>query len=157
MKIFLVTHERELNRPTNTGRLALDNGDAANGIIERIVWNRVAPSPKLLSVLKAPCAGLLYPVSEVPGDEIALPDCDQFILLDATWQEARKMFNRSPYLHHVKRVALNVAEASRYTLRRNQRQGGLCTAECVIEILRSKGRMELAACIQARFDRFNTQ
>ena len=157
MKIYLLTHERELDRPTNTGRLTLDAGCAADDIVERIVWSRVAPSAKLLYALKAPGTGLLYPVSEVPGEEIALEECDHLILLDATWQEARKMFNRSPYLHHVKRVALDVTEASRYTLRRNQRQGGLCTAECVIEILRSKGHVKLAARIQGRFDHFNTQ
>ena len=157
MKIYLLTHERELDRPSNTGRLTLETGCTADDLVERIVWNRVAPNPELLSALKAPCTGLLYPVSEVPGDEITLEECDQFVLLDATWQEARKMFNRSTYLHHVKRVALNVTDASRYALRRNQRQGGLCTAECVIEILRSKGHMELAARIQARFDHFNTK
>ena len=155
MKIYLLTHERELDRPTNTGRLALDVGGDTEGVVERIVWNRVAPCPKLLSVLKAPNTGLLYPVAEVPGEEIALADCDQFVLLDATWQEARKMFNRSPYLHPVKRVALNTTAASRYALRRNQRQGGLCTVECVIEILRSKGRMALAEHMQAQFDLFN--
>ncbi|WP_226703744.1 DTW domain-containing protein [Microbulbifer elongatus] len=155
MKIYLLTHERELDRPTNTGSIALSIAGGDGGLVQRVIWSRTSPSQPLLSVLESGDSGLLYPQSEIAGPEVSLEQCEHFVLLDATWQEARKMYNRSPYLHPLKRVALNVTETSRYTLRRNQRQGGLCTAECVIEILRQKGQGALAAEMESEFAAFN--
>ena len=160
MQIVLLTHEREPERPTNTGRLvmeACEGDDAVN--VHRIVWRRAEPDEGLLSILKQPRTGLLYPCSEVPGEEaaaepVAIGQCDSFILLDGTWQEARKMYNRSPYLHSLPRIGLNVGGVSRFTLRRNQRTGCLCTAECVIEISRSKKAAEYAQRLEARFSEF---
>ena len=57
------------------------------------------------------------------------------MLIDATWQEARKMYNQSPYLKALPKVSLVDAPKSIYPLRRNQIEGGLCTAECVIHLL----------------------
>ncbi|WGL15738.1 DTW domain-containing protein [Microbulbifer bruguierae] len=157
MKIYLLTHEREVDRPSNTGSIALSVAGGTAGPIERIVWSRANPSPELVQVLKGENTGLLYPLSEADGTEIAVEHCDHFVLLDATWQEARKMFNRSPYLHSAGRVNLQTTAISRYQLRRNQKPGGLCTAECVVEILRGKGKAQLAAEIEARFLDFNAR
>ena len=157
MQIILLTHERELTRTTGTGQIAVAS---AEGMVNRILWQRIEPSQTLLSALEDRECGLVYPVSERPGTVgakgVPVEDCNLFVILDGTWQEARKIYNRSPYLHPVKRVALNVTETSRYALRRNQRQGGLCTAECVIEILRRKGLGTLAAEIESEFAAFNT-
>jgi DTW domain-containing protein YfiP len=57
----------------------------------------------------------------------------------------------SPYLRKARRVGLKPAGASQYNLRKNQKDACLCTAECVIEILRSTGRMEQAERLQERF------
>lgn len=156
MKIILVTHERELKRPSNTGRLALDKGGSTDDLVERIVWSRVSPNRKLLNVIEEGKAGLLYPLTEAGGSEVAVAECESFILLDATWQEARKMFNRSPYLKVMPRVSLEPERSSVYRLRRNQKVGGLCTAECIIEILREKDMDALAAEIECQFNVFNT-
>jgi DTW domain-containing protein YfiP len=48
------------------------------------------------------------------------------VLIDATWQEARKMFNQSPYLKALPKVLLINSPKSIYPLRRNQIEGGLC-------------------------------
>ena len=159
MKIYLLTHERELDRPTNTGTVVLSATNNVNGVIERIVWSRVHPDQSLVETLACGSAGLVYPSSEVePVSEcqvIPLEKCENFILLDATWQEARKMYNRSPYLKAANRVVLDPAHASRFRLRRNQKAYGLCTAECVVEILRGKEREQLASEVELAFDRFN--
>ncbi|WP_066960876.1 DTW domain-containing protein [Microbulbifer sp. Q7] len=160
MHIIVLTHERELARPTNTGQLALT--EATTAVVQRIVWQRTDPDPGLLSIVSRPDVGLVYPVSEVPTEKsvaqpLSVEACNTFIVLDATWQEARKMYNRSAYLHGVARVSVDAVRPSRYALRRNQKQGGLCTAECVVEILRRKGRDLLAADLESRFLQFNTQ
>jgi DTW domain-containing protein YfiP len=48
MKIFLLTHERELHRATNTGSLAIGS---TNEIVERIVWARVSPDKNLTQLI----------------------------------------------------------------------------------------------------------
>lgn len=63
-------------------------------------------------------------------DEIA-----HFIVLDATWQEARKMERKSPWLADV-RVHLTTDHVSAYRLRRNQQPGNLCTLEVGLMLLR---------------------
>lgn len=156
LKIYLVTHEREVDRTTNTGAITLSVAGGAEGVVQRIIWSRISPDPKLLQLLEQGAVGLLYPLPEAGGREVAISDCDNFILLDATWQEARKIYNRSAYLKSAGRVSLAPSATSRFRLRRNQREGGLCTAECVIEILRAKGRNRLAAEIESAFDRFNS-
>ena len=155
MNIYLLTHERELDRPTNTGTIVLSVAGGTGGVVQRIVWKRTEPNQELLQLLDGHATGLLYPLSEAAGREIPVQSCDNFILLDATWQEARKMYNRSPYLKSAGRVSLPTSTVSRFQLRRNQRPGGLCTAECVMEILRYKGHAALAGQINARFLQFN--
>lgn len=161
MKIILLTHERELERPSNTGAVALSVAGGHDGLVVRSVWSRVAPDQDLVNLLTCGEACLVYPKSEVECAEASIEEgleaCEHFVLLDATWQEARKMYNRSPYLKAAQRISLTPSAVSRFVLRRNQKSDGLCTAECVIEILRSKGHTDLAARIQARFDLFNTR
>ena len=58
MNILLLTHERELNKPTNTGSIALQNSD---GVMERILWQRKNPSRELVKLIDNNDALLLYP------------------------------------------------------------------------------------------------
>nr|WP_010132331.1 DTW domain-containing protein [Microbulbifer agarilyticus] len=157
MEIILLTHQRELDKPTNTGKLALV-GEAA-AVVRRVIWKRTEPDVQLLQLLQRADTGLVYPNSEVHeentfAESLSVEECQTFVLLDATWQEARKMFNRSAYLKSVPRVELLPNHPSRFNLRRNQRDGGLCTAECMIEILRAKGRTAAAAELDTRFTEF---
>ncbi len=46
------------------------------------------------------------------------------------------MVNHSPYLHDLPKVSLTPNAPSIYKLRRNQKDTGLCTAECAIELLK---------------------
>ncbi len=52
-----------------------------------------------------------------------------FVLLDATWPEARKMFRKSPYLDHLPVLSLHPEQLSRYRLRRSARDDHFCTSE----------------------------
>jgi DTW domain-containing protein YfiP len=47
------------------------------------------------------------------------------------------------------------AKYSSYKLRGNQPKGGLCTIECIIEVLRIKGQHKLASELALKFDLFN--
>ena len=151
MKIYLLTHQREIDRKTNTGLLALE---ASGGIVERIIWDRINPNKKLINLIESHKAILLYPSSE--PNQANLGDFDHFIILDATWQEAKKMFNQSNYLKSVSRLTLPTSCPSQYHLRRNQPQGGLCTLESVIEILKLKNQHQIAEQLNNAFIKFNS-
>lgn len=152
MKIFLLTHERELLRTSNTGVLAQS---VAPEIVERIVWARNAPNSSLLDTINHENTVLLYPVDD--EDDAPIESFENFILLDATWQEARKMFNHSPYLKSLPRAHIKPRQVSQYQLRRNQPEGGLCTAECVADILIAKNHIDIAERLDAAFTIFNSK
>lgn len=135
MNIILLTHQRELGKPTNTGSLIVD---VLGAQAEVIVWERTNPSSVLLEIVSQGSCALLYPSDHSKG--IAATDIYQnYVIIDGTWQEAQKIYNRSPYLHDLPVVKIQANGTSLYSLRRNQRPGCLCTAECVIELLRQKG------------------
>jgi len=147
MKITLLTHFKELEKRSNTGRVVVEVlGDAA----EQIRWDRITPPAGLLKEIEAGGVALIYPgaADENDGD---LSDISHVILIDGTWHEARKIYQRSPYLQQVRRVCLKPAGKSRYNLRKNQKEACLCTAECVIEVLRDTGNIADAERLQERF------
>lgn len=152
MKIFLLTHERELLRPSNTGVLAQS---VAPEIVERIVWARNTPDPSLLDAINHGNTVLLYPIDD--ADVAPIESFENIILLDATWQEAQKIFNKSPYLRNLPRAHIKPRQVSQYQLRRNQPEGGLCTAECVVEILIAKNHVDMAERLDTAFKKFNLQ
>jgi len=150
MKFILLTHQRELHKSTNTGSLVVDVLGAA---AEIIVWNRTYPLPKLTDYIDAGSTALLY-----PSDDSQCMDSstvfERYIIIDGTWQEAAKIHNRSPYLHTIPKVKLRVIEPSAYNMRRNQRAGCLCTAECAMVALLAMGADKKANELHAAFSQF---
>ncbi len=67
MNVILLTHEREVERLTNTGALALK---AYPQWCRRVIWSRVRPDKALLQILHQPGAAVLYPAVtiEAPVD-----------------------------------------------------------------------------------------
>jgi DTW domain-containing protein YfiP len=150
MNIFLLTHQREITKKTNTGVLA-SHIPGAN--VSVMLWERTRPNPALLACIEAGTTALLY-----PSDDSSLVggagDFENYIIIDGTWQEARKIYNKSPYLKSLPAVKLSVDRGSAYTLRRNQKEQGLCTAECVIELWKARGFLSLAEQLQSEFELF---
>lgn len=147
MKFTLLTHFKEFDKRSNTGRLVLDVlGSAA----EQVLWDRMNPPARLLAEIEAGGVALIYPGAMGDNDD-DLGNINQFILIDSTWHEARKIHQRSPYLQKVRRICLRTDKKSAYNLRKNQKDACLCTAECVIEVLRATGRAEEADKLHERF------
>ncbi|UYA15047.1 DTW domain-containing protein [Shewanella algae] len=179
VKIILLTHERELNRASNTATLALN---AYPTLCKRVLWARKAPDAWLMEHLSLGRTALLYPQTEEstseesvsraqavnespnlsqspnqsPAQGATLPQdaaqeaaqkaalklgkpLNSLVILDATWQEAGKMYRQSPYLQSLARVELQTEQDSAFRLRRNQRQGGLCTLECIAAVWQDLG------------------
>lgn len=141
--LHVILHEKELGRNTNTGRLVefifADH-------VHYYLWERKSPPAGLMNIIESDkeAVYLLYPANE--DSDFIRPEAVMkryekdlknihLIILDGTWQEARKIQNKSPYLKTVTRLELDVQEQSVFTLRRNQKQGNLCTAEAVYHAL----------------------
>lgn len=147
MNITLLTHFKEFDKRSNTGRLVVD---VLGGIAEQIQWDRMNPPERLVQEIESGCVALVYPGAAGEHDD-DLTGITRFVIIDGTWHEARKIHQRSPYLQKIRRIGLKTGEKSVYNLRKNQKESGLCTAECVIEILRLVGDTEAAGRLQERF------
>jgi len=77
-----------------------------------------------------------------------------YVLLDATWPEARKMFRKSPYLDHLPVLSLQPEQLSRYKLRRSQREDHLCTSEVAALCMELAGEYRAAQTLEAYLDVF---
>lgn len=169
MQVILLTHEREATRPTNTGNLALN---LFPNYCQRVMWSRVAPSAELLAKLQEPETALLFPEDDTDEtDESSEQNMCQtqepthrehefqslpktLVILDATWQEARKMLRQSPYLKAAKTFSLKHTAESQFSLRRNQIEGGLCTIECIIELFKQANKQDEAERLTEAFQAF---
>lgn len=129
--IALLTHPNERYRDTNTGKLL--HRSLVNSSIH--TWDRLTPPASLIEMIESldyqPV--VLYPsntsmaFNAFCASDTHLPIL--FILLDGTWQEARKMINKSQWLKTLTSVHLSDNLKSEYKLRRNQKDGNLCTYE----------------------------
>jgi DTW domain-containing protein YfiP len=151
MKIWLLTHSEELKKTSGTGKLVKE---VLNDECEVIVWSRVSPSVDILNL--SPNNTLLIYLCENEQqrfcDDISQPISD-IIIIDGTWQQARKIYNQSPYLQKFKHYEIQGAK-SVYSKRRNQKDTGLCTAEVAIQLL-TKYKHPAASVLSNRFTEFN--
>lgn len=155
----LIMCDNEPLKPSNTGWLIADvvNDTAAFG------WSRTAVEPALLSLLADP---QWDPYLVFPGEfaapsrvvsELQVPSGKRplFVLLDATWSEARKMFRKSPYLDHLPVLSLQPEQISRYRLRRSSRDDHLCTSEVAAVCLTMAGEPQAAETLEVYLDVFS--
>ena len=143
----------EALKPSNTGWLIADvlPDTYAFG------WARTTVDPALLALLANPQwqPYLVFPGEFVPPARVVSSLAPQlakrplFVLLDATWAEARKMFLKSPYLNHLPVLSLQPQEASNYQLRRSTRDDHLCTSEVAALCLALAGDTQAAHTLDA--------
>jgi DTW domain-containing protein YfiP len=156
--VCLIMHDIEPLKPSNTGWLIADVVTDTHAF----TWQRTGVDPALLELLADP---RYQPFVVFPG-EYAEPDRvvsgvkavagkrPLFILLDATWTEARKMFRKSPYLNHLPVLSLHAEVLSRYRLRRSTRSEHLCTAEVAALCLGLAGDDQAAEALDTWLDAF---
>lgn len=145
-------------KPSNTGWLIADI--VADTFA--FSWARTETDPALLALLADP---QWQPFVVFPGEFVqpqrvvhTVFNADTprqsakrplFILLDATWAEARKMFRKSPYLDHLPVLSLEPQQISRYLLRRSNRDDHFCTSEVASMCLGLSGDSHAANTLQA--------
>ncbi|RMR30860.1 hypothetical protein ALP36_00740 [Pseudomonas syringae pv. coriandricola] len=155
----LLMYDTEPMKPTNTGWLIADviKDTYAFG------WSRVEIDAHLRALLDDP---QWQPYIVFPGEfvaqervvaEVAREDGKRplFILLDATWNEARKMFRKSPYLEKFPVLSLAPEQISHYRLRRSKRDDHFCTAEVAALCLELAGDVSASGVLDAYLDVFS--
>jgi DTW domain-containing protein YfiP len=184
LDLVLLTHQTEFSKSSNTGVLVADLTEDMRIQVRRLLWSRVAPDQPLLARIASQPSFLLYPCPQAQlldvdkqqlfwqqrlqqtGANTPNQKSDssnigasgprlQLIILDATWQLARKMYNQSAYLKQLPAISLDSTQKSVYQLRRNQQEMGWCTAESVSMLLSALGYLPAAAKLQQLFLAFN--
>lgn len=155
----LLMHRDEILKPTNTGRLIAD-------ILPQntfaFCWERQEPPAALALLLndKQRVCVLVFPgENSQPINKLMTQSlCGQqrltLILLDGTWKQARKMYNRSDWLQHLACVSCQAIEGH-YRLRQAAHQGCLSTAEAAISLLQELEVTPAAEQLQTYFSLFN--
>ena len=157
----LIMADIEALKPSNTGWLIADvvADTFAFG------WARTEVDPALLALLADPQwePVVVFPgefvaaqrvVTQVQATETSNGKRPLFILLDATWPEARKMFRKSPYLDKLPVLSLASEQISRYKLRRSRRDDHFCTSEVGALCLELAGETRAAQTLEAYLDVF---
>ena len=137
--VCLLMADIEPLKPTNTGWLVADvvADTFAFG------WARTEIDPALLALLNDPQwqPYVVFPGQYAAPERVVLtvpaPEPNGngpakrplFILFDATWAEARKMFRRSPYLDRLPVLSLQPERITQYELRNSGRDDHFCTSE----------------------------
>lgn len=153
MHIILLTHQRELLKKSGTGKLV---SSVLKDTCEIITWKRKEPSNILTEKTSPENTVLVYP-GESGNECFDITPIENFIIIDGTWQESNKIFNRSPYLKQFRQFTFPQNLKSSYSLRRNQKNYGLCTIESVIEIYRLKKLIPEADELEKIFINFQKQ
>ena len=160
----LIMADTEPLKPSNTGWLVADvvPDTFAFG------WARVQVDLALLALLADP---QWQPYLVFPGEfadagrvvtQLVQPEAGQankrplFVLLDATWPEASKMFRKSPYLDHLPVLSLHSDQISKYRLRRSRQTDHFCTSEVAALCLALAGEVLAAQTLDAYLDVFTT-
>lgn len=158
--VCLLMADIEPLKPTNTGWLVADvvSDTFAFG------WARTETDPALQALLDDPQwqPYVVFPgqyatpervVTSVPassdaagGDVARRP---LFILFDATWAEARKMFRRSPYLDRLPVLSLQPEQVTQYRLRNSGRDDHFCTSEVAAMCMSLAGEQAVEQTLQA--------
>jgi DTW domain-containing protein YfiP len=157
--VCLLMHDVEPLKPSNTGWLIAD----VLSDTQAFSWSRVEVDPALLALLDDP---QWQPYIVFPGEFVEPQRVIQqvepmpgkrplFILLDATWNEARKMFRKSPYLDRFPVLSLTSDQLSRYKLRRSKRDDHFCTAEVAALCLELAGDQRAALALDTWLDAFS--
>ena len=110
--------------------------------------------PQRLVTQLLPAAAAANAAQAAQEAPTAAPRRPLFVLLDATWPEARKMFRKSPYLDSLPVLSLESGQLSRYRLRRSTRGDHFCTSEVAALCLELAGETRAARVLEAYLDVF---
>lgn len=145
LQIDVLLHQRELGRPTSTGRLINRVFPAAR----QHVWRPDAPLPEAAVHSPGRELWVLHPSGE-PLPQASDPAALQVLLLDGLWNETATMARATASWGRL--VKLPMHGTSRYWLRAQQEGGRFSTAEALLFLLEALQLQEAHAVLQRQFE-----
>lgn len=157
-QLWILSSEREVYRPSNTARiLKLINPNST----ELFLWERTKGPERLISNINNEkyTTYVLFPTEneELENRKVTFERTDKipaFIIIDGTWKEARRIYNKCEFLRGLPIISLEPNFASNYDLRRGAAEGNLCTIEAVIEVLKMSGEIAISRAIEDYYNLF---
>lgn len=138
-EVLILQHPLEVQHAKNSARLLHMSLDSS-----RLLVGEAFDTAALYAALEGPATNvLLYPQCEQPAATMPAwrPDAQaptapvRLVVLDATWRKSRKMLHQNPLLQGLPRLSLDVAQASRYLIRKSHKPGQLSTLEATCAAL----------------------
>ena len=135
-RVSLLIHHRELQKTTNTGRLAvraLQNSEIfVRGLKDETLDLSKLKDPDFLPLFFYPspeAMELAECLKQHPGRAIHL------IVPDGNWRQASKVFKRHPELQSITKVKISEANTAQYHLRKEHFAEGYSTLEAIAKAL----------------------
>ncbi len=186
---LLLMYDDEVLKPSNTGRLIADIFPDTHAFL----WHRTEPNHELLNVINDDRYQpfVIFPeeysyaeqtVYNQKPNNLENHKIPLFILLDATWRQAKRMFRKSPYLSTLPIVSIpsplntdtnssgqtvtgddqlnqkfgvSVNFDSKYQVRKTEKPGQLATAEVAAKVVAMFGEQQNAKMLDLWFDVFS--
>ena len=151
-EFLILRHIYEAERPSNTGRLvalAMPN----SRIISCGGGTRIGLAPIDNELLRASGTWLLWP--DGTGTQPNMSDLtppDRVVVIDATWQLARRLYSSMPVLRALPRLVLPEPTHSRDRLREQHRSDGMSTLEAVAAAVAKLEGVEAARPLEKLYD-----
>lgn len=160
----LLMYDAEVLKPSNTGWLIADLVPNTFAYL----WHRTEVDSNLLVLLNDEQwqPFLVFPKQYASAQqqvfEHQLPELQPqkkplFILLDASWKEAKKMFRKSPYLAQLPVISLNFSDQTMqadYQLRKAANKGQFATVEVAAKLAELAGEQHTSSLLAAWFEVF---
>jgi DTW domain-containing protein YfiP len=156
---LLLMYDDEILKPSNTGRLIADLIPNTFAFI----WSRTQPEPQMLALLRDPQWQpiVIFPEEYTTPERVMhsyqVTDKSKrplFILLDASWAQAKKIFRKSPYLNDFPVLSFSPEVISRYLVRKAVKDNQLATAEVAARVLGFIGESDNADTLELLFETF---
>lgn len=157
-KFVILSSEKEAYRNTNTANLLKQINTKSTEII---IWKRGEIPSSILSYINNDIYNV-YLVFPIMNKEMEIRKAKYnkdnntpvFIIVDGTWREAWKIIRKSDYLKNLPILSLETNRVSKFTLRRGQEEGNLCTIEVAMELLKINDEDILSEEINKGFELF---
>ena len=128
-KLVVLQHPAETKRNIRTCRM-LELGLAPHCVSVRPARKFPGTDQELAGLLSAPATRLLYPgPGSEPLEEVEPGSVETLVILDGTWEQARKIFSRNPAVAALRKVSLAVSTPSQYIVRTQPNSACMSTLE----------------------------
>lgn len=133
-QIVIIQHPNERKRQIRTAKM-LENGlENCEIFVRRKIKDLAKEDDNLRHWLEHPGAHVLFPKEDAQTPEDLVKNTESkivLIVLDGTWDEAKKMYNWSPILQSLPKMKLDLNVKSLYVVKTQPNDKCLSTVECV--------------------------